>query len=162
MRIVTYLLRICGVTPLLRICGVTPLLRICGVTPLLRICGVTPCVRAWELMGTYGNFVRRAASCCVVPRVILRCCAEFFWLCCVVARRFLCFNTAFFALQGVFTLRFCAAGRFYVAILRCKAFLRCDFATFQSQSIHFLSLSARFLSRNIRMFVEPQRVCHSR
>ena len=44
---------LCGVTPCVRACGRGNLWELMGT-----LCGVTPCVRAWELMGTYRNFVR--------------------------------------------------------------------------------------------------------
>ena len=54
--------------------------------------------------------LRRVALCCVMLRRVA--------LCCVMLRRVaLCV-----ALQGVFTLRFCAASRFFAAVLCCLAF----------------------------------------
>ena len=133
----------------------------------------------WELMGTYGNFMRHAASCVA--------------LFCVVARRFcvmLRFRSAFFALQGVFTLLFHATRRFYAAILRYKAFLRCDFALqgvftlrfcasrrfihydfalpsvftlcfrYISEPNHTFSEPKHSFSEPQYMFVEPQSVCY--
>ena len=84
---------------------------------MLRAC-VHPCVRR---AASFCVAVRCAASCCVVRAS-----------CCVVMRRAasrrIVFLHCVFALQGVFTLRFRAARRFYTACLRCKVFLHCVFA----------------------------------
>ena len=182
---------------------------------MLRAC-VRACVHGnvWELMGTSCVVLRHAASCvalfCDAGRfyvAFLRCKAFFHYVFAmqgVFSLRFSRFKvffhyvfamqgvffTAFFSLQGVFSLLFYAARRFSLRFCDMLCFLHCDFAlqgvlhcvfvAFLSRSMHFLSHNLRVFvepqlacvfwattcvclsSRNIHMFVEPQRVCHPR
>ena len=106
----------------------------------------------WELMGTYGNLWELMGTSCAASSCVgtygnsERDCKAFLH--------------CGFALCDVFTLRCYDAKRFHTADLFCVTFSRCICSHFMNQCINFLSQSICFHNHIVRVFVDPQRVCH--